>query len=125
MNPFRIYRDEWANALRLQTTATEYTSFIAMPFDERFSYRSQDILSKVIGRAMEEANSREDLPRRFSVPDRLDRPRGAVVITEEIVLQAESHLRWGPHISESRGRAGDGRGDGDEAQPPDHTYHSG
>ena len=87
MNPYRIYRDEWANALRLQATATEYTSFVAMPFRERFSYRSQEILCEVIAGAVEEANRLGGLPRRFSSPQRVDIPRGAVVITEEIVLQ--------------------------------------
>ena len=27
MNPYRIYRDEWAGSLALQTTATNYTTF--------------------------------------------------------------------------------------------------
>lgn len=93
MNPYRIYRDEWANALRLQAIATEYTSFVAMPFHERFSYRSREILCEVITAAIEEANRRGGLPRQFSLPQRVDTPKGAVAITEEIVLQIlRSHI---------------------------------
>lgn len=93
MNPYRIYRDEWANALRLQAIAAEYTSFVAMPFYEHFSYRSQEILCEVITAAIEEANRRGGLPRQFSSPQRGDTPKGAVVITEAIVLQIlQSHI---------------------------------
>ncbi len=56
MNPYRIYRDEWAKALATQTTAPEYTTFVAMPFEERFSYRSREILEGVIGAAARETN---------------------------------------------------------------------
>lgn len=93
MNPYRIYRDEWANALRMQVTSSEYTSFVAMPFHERFSYRSREILSEVICGAVEEANRRKAVPRMFAKPQRVDIPRGAVVITEEIVLRIlQSHV---------------------------------
>lgn len=93
MNPYRIYRDEWAGALRRQATATHYASFVAMPFRESSSYRSHKIFQTVISAAVEEANNRGGLPRTFSVPQRVDRPQGAVVITEEIVLGIlESHI---------------------------------
>jgi hypothetical protein len=64
-----------------------------MPFHEHFSYRSREVFGEVIVGAIEEANRRGGLPRRFSLPERVDVPRGAVVITEEIVLQIlESHI---------------------------------
>jgi hypothetical protein len=86
LNPYRIYRDEWAEALRDQVVAASYDSFVAIPFQEHFSYRSKEILSGVIGKAVEEANARASgLPRKFAVPERVDAPRGAVVITDEIV----------------------------------------
>lgn len=86
MNPYRIYRDEWARALAAQTTAREYTTFVAMPFHERFSYRSHEILSTVIGGAIDEANRRAVARRAFAKPERVDLPTGATVITEEIVF---------------------------------------
>jgi hypothetical protein len=93
MNPYRIYRDEWARALAAQTTATRYKTFVAMPFQERFSYRSREILCTVIGAAVDEANRRAERPRMFARPERIDMPMGAAVITEEIVLRIlESHF---------------------------------
>lgn len=94
MNPYTIYRDEWADALRVQVTAPAYTSFVAMPFQERFSYRSREILCEVICGAVEDANRRgKHLPRMFAVPERVDVPAGAVVITEEIVRRIlNSHV---------------------------------
>lgn len=92
MNPYRIYRDEAARALRLQATASEYSCFVAMPFREGVRYRSSRILEKILA-AAEEANGQERLPRKFSPPQRVDQPQGAVVITEEIVLQIlRSHV---------------------------------
>ena len=93
MNPYRIYRDEWARALAVQTTAKKYRTFVAMPFQERFSYRSREIFSGVIGAAVAEANRRGEMPRQFDIPERIDVPMGAAVITEEIVLRIlESHI---------------------------------
>ena len=68
-------------------------SFVAMPFQERFSYRSREILSRVIGAAVDEANRYTKTARQFEVPERIDVPMGAAVITEEIVLRIlESHI---------------------------------
>jgi hypothetical protein len=86
MNPYRIYRDEWTSALARQATAKEYTTFVAMPFREHFSYRSGEVFSKIIAAAIKEANFRAEAPRRFAYPERVDVPRGATVITEEIIL---------------------------------------
>lgn len=85
MNPYRIYRDEWASALALQSRATEYSTFVAMPFGETFSYRSRDVLSRVIRKAASAANLDGTAKRAFARPDRVDTPMGATVITEEIV----------------------------------------
>ena len=93
MNPYRIYRDEWARALAVQASAKKYRTFVAMPFQERFSYRSREILSRVIGAAVDEANRYTKTARQFEVPERIDVPMGAAVITEEIVLRIlESHI---------------------------------
>jgi hypothetical protein len=93
MNPYRIYRDEWARALGKQATAAKYAAFVAMPFREHFSYRSVEILSEVIGAAVDEANRRGETPRQFARPERMDVPGGATVITDEIVQGiVESHI---------------------------------
>jgi hypothetical protein len=85
MNPYRIYRDEWARALARQLTAAKYDTFVAMPFTEHFSYRSKEVLTSVIGAAIETANKRAQAKRPFASPERVDLPMGATVITEEIV----------------------------------------
>jgi hypothetical protein len=93
MNPYRIYRDEWARALASQARAAEYSTFVAMPFREHFSYRSGEILTGVIRAAADEANRRAETPKRFAPPESADIPGGATVVTEEIVLRIiESHL---------------------------------
>lgn len=104
MNPYRIYRDEWAKVLATQTTAPEYTTFVAMPFEERFSYRSRDILELVIRTATKEANERKEAHRPFAIPDRVDVPSGAVVITEQIISGIlESHFFLGDLTSQNAG----------------------
>jgi hypothetical protein len=93
LNPYRIYRDEAADALRRQATASSYRSFVAMPFREGFRYRSRRVFKTIISAAVDEANGRHQLPRSFAAPQRVDQPQGAVVITEEIVLGIlESHI---------------------------------
>lgn len=93
MNPYRIYRDEAADALRRQATAAAYSSFVAMPFGDTASYQSRTVFESVISAAVAEADRRGGLPRSFAPPHRVDRPQGAVVLTEEIVLGIlESHI---------------------------------
>lgn len=41
MNPERIYRQYRDDALAHQLTADKYSTFVAMPFSEHFSYHSQ------------------------------------------------------------------------------------
>jgi len=96
MNPYRIYRDEWAQALTIQSTASAYTTFVAMPFQERFSYRSNEILERVIGAAIKDADARKQAARPFAAPERVDAPAGAVAIADEIVHRIlESHFFLG------------------------------
>lgn len=104
MNPYRIYRDEWARALSGQANAEAYTSFVAMPFLEHFSYRSRDVLTGVIGAAIDEANRRNDTKRPFAMPDRVDVPGGATPITDAIVQGIiESHFFIGDVTFENPG----------------------
>ena len=72
MNPDRIYRQYRDDALAKQITASEYTTFVAMPFDERFSYRSRDIYTDAIQAAIKQANQRCVTPRKFAVAKRVD-----------------------------------------------------
>ena len=94
MNRDRIYRQYRDDALAKQITASEYTTFVAMPFDERFSYRSRDIYTDAIQAAIKQANQRCVTPRKFAVAKRVDdHPGTARVITEEIIVQIlESHM---------------------------------
>jgi hypothetical protein len=104
MNPYRIYRDEWARALSVQAKAEQYTSFVAMPFREHFSYRSRDILTNVIGAAVDDANARGETTRRFAKPDRVDVPGGATPITDAIIHGiVESHFFIGDVTFENAG----------------------
>jgi hypothetical protein len=94
MNPERIYRQYRDDALAKQVTASEYTTFVAMPFGDQFSYHSRDILRNVIQKAAMRANEKQRSQRRFAQPLRIDEHAGtALVITEEIIVQIlESHL---------------------------------
>jgi hypothetical protein len=94
MNPDRIYRQYRDAALAKQITASEYSTFVAMPFGDTFSYHSRAVLSDVIQTAAERANLKTTADRKFSQPTRVDDHAGtARVITEEITVQIlESHL---------------------------------
>ena len=94
MNPERIYRQYRDDALAHQITADKYSTFVAMPFGERFSYRSQQIYIEVIRVAAERASGRGETRRQFSPPRRIDdEPGVAGVITEDIIVQIlQSHL---------------------------------
>jgi hypothetical protein len=94
MNPDRIYSQYRDNALAHQITADHYLTFVAMPFSERFSYRSRQIYSEVIQAASKRASERGVARRQFSPPRRIDdEPGVAGVITEDIVVQIlESHF---------------------------------
>lgn len=72
MNPFRILREEWAQALANQINDDKYSTFVAMPFDEKFSYRSKEILNDVICKAALKANEMNEVERLFDIPRRAD-----------------------------------------------------
>ncbi len=94
MNPDRIYRQYRDDALAKQITASKYSTFVAMPFRDQFSYRSSTVYSDVIQKAAERANEKNSALRRFAQPKRVDDQAGtARVITEEIIVQIlESHI---------------------------------
>jgi len=86
MNPDRIYSQYRDDALAKQATATEYTTFVAMPFKDQFSYRSRQVYVDVIQAAATSANTLNKTPRHFAKPKRADDGAGtAIVITEQIV----------------------------------------
>ncbi len=105
MNPDRIYRQYRDEALAKQIIASEYTTFVAMPFRDQFSYRSHTVYRDVIQEAAECANNKiqeaaecannkRATLRNFAQPTRADdHPGTARVITEEIIVQIlESHI---------------------------------
>jgi hypothetical protein len=94
MNPERIYRQHRDDALAQQITADTYSTFVAMPFGERFSYRSKQIYAEVIQAAAQRASQLGQARRPFSPPRRIDdEPGVAGVITEDIIIKIlESHL---------------------------------
>ena len=94
MNPERIYRQHRDEALAQQITAGAYTTFVAMPFSDRFSYRSRQIYTEVIHAPAQRASQLEQARRSFSPPLRIDgEARVAGVITEDIIVKIlESHL---------------------------------
>jgi hypothetical protein len=84
MNPDRIYRQYRDDALAEQAGSDRYSTFVAMPFEETFRYRSRSVLDDVIVTAAREATSRGGL-RPFEDPHRAGQSQGAVEITEEIL----------------------------------------
>jgi hypothetical protein len=94
MNPDRIYTQYRDDALATLTTATEYSTFVAMPFGNRFSYRSGEIYEQIIKAAANHADHLNETPRRFAEPKRADSSPGtARVITESILTDIlYSHL---------------------------------
>jgi hypothetical protein len=94
MNPDLIYREHRDDALASQVTAEEYTTFVAMPFGERFSYQSREVFNRVICAAAARATERGEAARPFARPVRGDDLAGvAGVITEDIIVKIlESHF---------------------------------
>lgn len=92
MDPNLVYSRYRDDAFAALLTASEYATFVAMPFGERFSYRSAEIYGSVIQAAIGPANAAlEKEPsvfasRRFSTPRRVDdQPQTARVIDDEIL----------------------------------------
>jgi hypothetical protein len=94
MNPDHIYRQYRDDALARQITAEEYSTFVAMPFVEHYSYRSTKIYKEVIQVAAKKASDNAQIRRKFSSPKRIDAAPGvAGVVTEEIIVHIlEDHL---------------------------------
>ena len=86
MNADRIWRELSNDALAHQVEASKYGVFVAMPFRNQFSYRSDDVFSQVIEAAVIHANALQP-PRQFAIPPtRSDKlAPNAAEITEEIV----------------------------------------
>jgi hypothetical protein len=80
--------------LAAQFTASEYVTFVAMPFRDQFSYRQKDIFESVFCKAAETATASNQAKRRFAKPLRVDSgPLVASQVTEEIVIRIlESHI---------------------------------
>jgi hypothetical protein len=70
MNPDRIYRQHRDDALARQVTANQYTTFVDMPFEDRFSYRSKDVFKKIICAAATRANDKNETTKPFARPVR-------------------------------------------------------
>jgi hypothetical protein len=86
MNPDRIWRELGNLALAEQITADKYGIFVAMPFRNQFSYRSDDVFTRVIERAVERANAQQPFRPFTCPPVRSDKlAPNASEITEEIV----------------------------------------
>jgi hypothetical protein len=94
MNPEQVYMEFRDEALARQVTASEYITFVAMPFSERYSYRSREIFEKVIGAAVKRANDLGKTGRRFAPPRRADdEPGVAGDVPDEITARIlESHM---------------------------------
>jgi len=87
MNPEIIYTDFRDEALAAMFSSDQYSTFVAMPFRDRFSYHPDAILQQVIQKAAVEANeNRGDQIKEFLMPQTVaGEPPTANVITEDIV----------------------------------------
>ena len=96
MNPDLVYSRYRDEALAQQFTAAEYTTFVAMPFVEKHSYRSRAVFDGVIVQAVNMANeaARDRNLRPFAPPHRVDLVPGvARQITDEILrIILQSHF---------------------------------
>jgi hypothetical protein len=85
MNPDRVWRELANDALARQIVSEHYGLFVAMPFRDQFSYRSESVFADVIEVAIEDTRG-AGLPRPFAKPIRADRlTPNASEITEDIV----------------------------------------
>lgn len=87
MNPEIIYSNYRDEALAEKFSADGYSTFVAMPLVDRFSYHPKDVLEKVIRKAAKLANDeKSEGIKQFLLPDTaLEMPGTANVITEDIV----------------------------------------
>jgi len=94
VNPDRIYSQYREDALAKQITSKDYNIFVAMPFQERYSYPSRNIFDNIIKTSVSKANSLLGGGRKFADPIRADdEPGTAGVITEDIIVRIlECHV---------------------------------
>ncbi|MFB3918954.1 MAG: hypothetical protein ACE14U_02675 [Candidatus Velamenicoccus archaeovorus] len=87
MNPEIIYTNYRDEALAEKFSADAYSSFVAMPLADHFSYHPKEVLAKVIREATNSANrERTGEIKEFLPPETaLEIPGTANVITEDIV----------------------------------------
>ncbi len=92
MDPNLVYSRYRDQAFAAQLTAAAYETFVAMPFQDRFSYRSKQIYREVIQAAAMTANELlANAPElfgahRFATPRRVDdQPHTARAIDDEII----------------------------------------
>jgi hypothetical protein len=87
MNPEVIYTNYRDEALAEKFSADAYSSFVAMPLADHFSYHPKEILQKVVQEATNLANTeRTEEIKTFLLPETaLEIPGTANVITEDIV----------------------------------------
>ena len=86
MNPDRIYSNHRDDALAQKIGAAEYTTFVAMPFTDSFSYRFKQVLEEIIRAAANRATELKLARRPFAVPQIVsDGTPGAIAISDKIV----------------------------------------
>jgi len=87
MNPEIIYTNFRDEALAEMFSSEQYSTFVAMPFRDRFSYHPNHIIESVIQKAASKANNNRDKQlKEFQPPQTvLGKPPTANVITEDIV----------------------------------------
>lgn len=105
MNPQRIYDQHRDDAMAALITAEKYSTFVAMPFGQRYSYRAKEVYERVIQGAAIRANELRFSKREFDVPRRIDDfGLAAAVITEEIVVRIlNSHFFLADLTNENAG----------------------
>jgi hypothetical protein len=86
MNPDRIYSNFRDDALAQKVGVSEYTTFVAMPFTDSFSYRYKDVLERIIQTAAKRASETRRTKRPFATPQIVSAgASGAIAITDKIV----------------------------------------
>jgi hypothetical protein len=86
MNPDRIYSNQRDDAIAQKIGASEYTTFVAMPFTDSFSYRYKRVLEEIIQAAAKRATELGLAKRPFATPRIVsDGTQGAIVISDTIV----------------------------------------
>ena len=86
MNAQKVYIEQQDLCLSNLIEAVEYKTFVAMPFRNQFSYKSDDVFNQIIKKAIEKANLRSATSKKFATPLRADKiGPNATEITDKIV----------------------------------------